>query len=629
MGINDLKKVYNHLADERLKELKNLVLNSHQQFKDVYNEIEQILEMDTNNIDELESIWQGLKSAESNLTKYNYGTRSANESLNKSSDSLLIDDETEAMERNIEKIHAINRKKREEIEAAQRAIELAAAQEEEEEARQRQIIADEQMQLEQQEPEPIIIDSVMSVEAHEQETIEIKIEQNIPIETLEVESKPKSPKLEQTEIKPETINNDLDKSSSEDEVPLVKLHQKNKKKDSETGIEWKPVVDNTTDETNNQLKLSLLTDDENESDEELSVKKPKRTFSSPRKQLKVVESSSSSSDTETKTVTNTPVVESPKNKVEEIQQPTPVALLPSRKSTRNRNSLSTSSNKEANKNDESDLIFTPLIKYDKKEDSEKPEQITKIDENEEINSQTSDKDEKESVSGLISVVSESKNRRKSKNVKKIEIEPESNNETKTETDEMTLNISDEEETTEEQTTRVSTLRSKRTGLLNNSNQYTSKRRSSSIQKVTKSLIVSVNTPKTNRSLLSPKTITTDDLSLNEMAQNKDAGLLSIKCEPMQISASSTVQDSDLKEENESSVLVTRSSRNKDSAPFSSSSTSSILSNNSSSSLINKFEDEKAYRAWKKSILMVLNNIACHKYYLFFIIFLIIQTNLIS
>jgi hypothetical protein len=38
-----------------------------------------------------------------------------------------------------------------------------------------------------------------------------------------------------------------------------------------------------------------------------------------------------------------------------------------------------------------------------------------------------------------------------------------------------------------------------------------------------------------------------------------------------------------------------------------------LSNNSFNSLaMNKFEDEKAYRAWKKSILMVLNNINCHK-----------------
>ncbi len=46
------------------------------------------------------------------------------------------------------------------------------------------------------------------------------------------------------------------------------------------------------------------------------------------------------------------------------------------------------------------------------------------------------------------------------------------------------------------------------------------------------------------------------------------------------------------------------------APFSSSSTSSSHSNNSFSS---KFEDEKAYRSWKKSIMMVLTNITCHKH----------------
>ena len=43
------------------------------------------------------------------------------------------------------------------------------------------------------------------------------------------------------------------------------------------------------------------------------------------------------------------------------------------------------------------------------------------------------------------------------------------------------------------------------------------------------------------------------------------------------------------------------------APFSSSSSAS-----SSTSAIGKFEDEKAYRAWKKSIMMALTNIACHK-----------------
>jgi hypothetical protein len=55
----------------------------------------------------------------------------------------------------------------------------------------------------------------------------------------------------------------------------------------------------------------------------------------------------------------------------------------------------------------------------------------------------------------------------------------------------------------------------------------------------------------------PKTITADDSPLNELPQNKDADLLSIKCEPVQISASSTVQVSESKDDNESSVLKTR------------------------------------------------------------------------
>ena len=55
------RKVYNHLADERLKELKNLVINSRQQFTDVFNEIEQLFEMDTNNFEQLTEIWNQLK----------------------------------------------------------------------------------------------------------------------------------------------------------------------------------------------------------------------------------------------------------------------------------------------------------------------------------------------------------------------------------------------------------------------------------------------------------------------------------------------------------------------------------------------------------------------------------------
>ena len=95
----------------------------------------------------------------------------------------------------------------------------------------------------------------------------------------------------------------------------------------------------------------------------------------------------------------------------------------------------------------------------------------------------------------------------------------------------------------------------------------------------------------------------------------DTGLLSIiKSEPVQISASSTVPSSELDKQtsltDENLVISTRSTRNQEtSAPFSSSSTSSSMSNNSFSS---KFEDEKAYKAWKKAIMLVLNNISCHK-----------------
>lgn len=38
----------------------------------------------------------------------------------------------------------------------------------------------------------------------------------------------------------------------------------------------------------------------------------------------------------------------------------------------------------------------------------------------------------------------------------------------------------------------------------------------------------------------------------------------------------------------------------------------VEKNESQESLLNKFEDEKAYKSWKKSVSMVLSNITSHK-----------------
>ena len=90
-------------------------------------------------------------------------------------------------------------------------------------------------------------------------------------------------------------------------------------------------------------------------------------------------------------------------------------------------------------------------------------------------------------------------------------------------------------------------------------------------------------------------------------------LISIKSEPLLISTISNSVPNvevDVKTEDQND-----SNRNKciqdSSAPLSSLSVSSIHSNNSSSSS-KQSDDEKYHRAWKKSIMMVLNNISCHK-----------------
>ena len=115
--------------------------------------------------------------------------------------------------------------------------------------------------------------------------------------------------------------------------------------------------------------------------------------------------------------------------------------------------------------------------------------------------------------------------------------------------------------------------------------------------------------------LSTKANLSETASPSTTSKTTDSGLLSIiKGEPIQISASSTISPagSELNNEasdanfNESTANAAAGRKSIEaSAPFSSSS----ISSNSSI----KFEDEKAYKAWKKSIMLVHNNIACHKH----------------
>lgn len=272
-GINDLKKVYQHLADERLKELKNLVITSRQQFTDVFNEIDQLFEMDTNNFEQLTEIWNNLKSAESSLTRStsNYPTRSSIESRSSIDKTDL--EEIQSMEKNIEKINAINRKKKEEAEAAILAAKKAVAEAAEKAAREaeaQRIKLKEKAELEQKQIEAkarqieadkaaaaaaataaaLATQNEAIVNTQTEPTIEIKIEQNVPISNEEIEQNGiVSPKKEEGLLIKSTslvssavpvvaaAESNVDKlvdyeetmsSSSEDDIPLSKLHKKKK-----------------------------------------------------------------------------------------------------------------------------------------------------------------------------------------------------------------------------------------------------------------------------------------------------------------------------------------------------------------------------------------------------------------
>jgi len=248
-----------------------------------------------------------------------------------------------------------------------------------------------------------------------------------------------------------------------------------------------------------------------------------------------------------------------------------------------------------------ELIFTPLIKYDKADESKAAQIET------DINILPSSLDADKEL--------ESKSR---KTNDEVSIEKTKVNEKED---------FNEEEPIGEQTSRVGSLRSSnkpRSSISAIATQLSSKRRSMSTNKQTTN---SLNKSASQTTLTDEQTALAKSNLLVSCATNEsgspkseekklDTGLLSIiKSEPVQISASSTIPSSELDKQtsltDENLVISTRSTRNQETnAPFSSSSTSSSMSNNSFSS---KFEDEKAYKAWKKAIMLVLNNISCHKH----------------
>ena len=183
-----------------------------------------------------------------------------------------------------------------------------------------------------------------------------------------------------------------------------------------------------------------------------------------------------------------------------------------------------------------------------------------------------------------------------KKEQEAEMSPTPTRQNKKQSNEPAVEMSDEKSDTN---TRIS-LRNKTPAIAASSVTTTKPRRSmasaktsttpQSSQSSKSSDSIAISEPKLEMNTTSSLDTSNNNALLSKTAST-DSGLLSIiKSEPVQISASSTISLTDIEQTNDSIANTTTSS-------------------NSSTM---KFEDEKAYKAWKKSIMMVMTNIAAHK-----------------
>jgi hypothetical protein len=442
---------------------------------------------------------------------------------------------------------------------------------------------------------------------------------------------------------------DID-SSDEESMSLSEFKSKQQQKQNTTAsstdktvIDWKPVVESPTSTsslTNKSKPSPTQTKPLNKTEEALdksklakSNKKPSETSqpaasqssssfnasSKLRRSNRVIESSSSSSSASSSTSSSTSSSSEDDNK-NNNEAPKEDTSVPATKSKSTSKTL----------NEDAELIFTPKIKYEDKSktpitspanakssnntsfetanDSADLTKSIKKEADEHSNQEENEGDNEDEPS------TRADRRRSSRSAKKP-----SESDKKSKLNDIKENEPSEpaeaQEESESSTNRSlrSNLKTRSGGNLNTSasTPQQSKRRSlagpSKLDKYAKLANSDSSTSLSTKANLS-------ETASPSTSKTTDSGLLSIiKGEPIQISASSTISPagSELNNEasdanfNETSANAAGRKSMEASAPFSSSS----ISSNSSI----KFEDEKAYKAWKKSIMLVHNNIAAHKH----------------
>lgn len=151
------------MTDERLKELKSIILENNENFTYICKEIEQILAMDSPNFDELVSIWKVLKNEKQDSKKET------------TTSDIIVDEDEKILERDLEKLFIIKQRQREREEALaleqQKLLEIEKAKEAEIKKREEEAI---QQQLLQKDS---LADSIKSnPNVKEKWSTEVKIE---------------------------------------------------------------------------------------------------------------------------------------------------------------------------------------------------------------------------------------------------------------------------------------------------------------------------------------------------------------------------------------------------------------------------------------------------------------------
>lgn len=438
------------------------------------------------------------------------------------------------------------------------------------------------------------------------------------------------------------LSNSNSSSSDDDDVPLSEIKNRSKEsnpkgdttptnetslKDLKAGAEPKPTSDSSTsvakniktDQRKEPKKPSVVDNKSNNvvtrsrSSSKVNVLLSSSSSSSPSSSLPSSTSSasahSSSSDSSTEEdessakrpkihknkttkTTETPKTSSKNSPTKDVTNSESSTRLETKGNTP-QSSAKPAKNAEPGHLDDSELIFAPEIKDDAKSSFLKNRQMSVYDD--------IDNDNKAN-SSVFDFSDHDERKFKAKEVKKPSILTPKGKISKSDEQQLAASSKEEQpvENEQEDTGANRTLRSNkkpRTPSTANQPQQQNKRRSVSTKSSTNASEQSkqaadvANTSTSSSITDVNKSETTLALELTDAQTPATIGLVSIiKQEPIQL----TTQLSD-------SQNLTGESNN------------TSASDSSKIPKEMKFEDEKAYKAWKKSIMMVLNNISCHKY----------------